>query len=74
VNELRDHSKPCEHGKRHTHASIPPGELIEAWCPGGREVTIDYEAFRREYFGTPVSVRDAEARLKKAFDAAEVDV
>ncbi len=44
MKTLRDHSQSCEHGKRHTHASIPPGEIFEAWCPGGREVTIDYEA------------------------------
>ncbi len=35
-----------------------------------REVTINYEAFRHEYFGTQIPNRDTEARIKKAFDAA----
>ena len=48
---LRDHSQSCEHengnklghyidGQR--HATITG--LQSSWCPGGREVTIDYEA------------------------------
>ena len=53
VTDLRDHGQPCEH-------EVPElGGLsaVEAWpgtwmcnvsrCPGGRVVTIDYEAARR---------------------------
>ena len=35
-----------------------------------RREAIDYEAFRREYFGTQVPNRDTEARIRRAFDAA----
>ena len=49
---LRDHSKPCEHGRETSH-DVPmpvvghPEKVQLVPCPGGREVTIDYEAAQR---------------------------
>ena len=80
---LRDHSQPCEHASQKVLAERP-GKWFSpdggGWqcsvdsCPGGREVTIDYEAFRREYFGTQIpnrtSVGSTEVRIRKAVVAA----
>ena len=49
---LRDHSEPCEHKTDYPDGftSMVPyycGHWIKGegeWCPGGRAVTIDYEA------------------------------
>ena len=45
MSDLRDHSQPCEHGSIHPHwFDDGPMAEDERSCPGGREVTIDYEA------------------------------
>ena len=50
---LRDHSEPCEHApddndtdedQRHYRYLTGHHRANGEWCPGGREVTIDYEA------------------------------
>ena len=47
---LRDHSEPCEHYPTGGVAGLRGPHHSEYWgcdmprCPGGREVTIDYEA------------------------------
>ena len=49
---LRDHTQPCEHKTDYPDGftSLVPyfcGHWVKGegeWCPGGREVTIDYEA------------------------------
>jgi hypothetical protein len=41
---LRDHSQPCEHGKRVSHDHMISALEHLQFCPGGREITIDYEA------------------------------
>ena len=48
MDELRDHSQPCEHGHELAHNQITSGmpDTGES-CPGGRVVTIDYEAHER---------------------------
>lgn len=44
MSDLRDHSQECEHGEWVPHEfDRYKGESM-GWCPGGREVTIDYEA------------------------------
>lgn len=51
---LRDHSQPCEHGLPVPHHWRNP-KWREDWsrpdilCPGGREVTINYEAAARMF-------------------------
>ena len=53
---LRDHSEPCEHKTDYpdgftTMVPYYCGHWIKGegeWCPGGREVTIDYEAAGRQ--------------------------
>ena len=42
---LRDHSEPCHHAdsRRHPRAT-GPWKCDLPHCPGGQEVTIDYEA------------------------------
>ncbi len=47
---LRDHAQSCEHGDKMVSGIYigHPGETDDdPWCPGGREVTIDYEAAQR---------------------------
>lgn len=54
MSDLRDHSQPCEHATDPTPVRLPdePGPVgtdpvwkcSEYGCPGGREITIDYEA------------------------------
>ena len=52
---LRDHTEPCEHKTDYPDGftSMVPyycGHWTKGegkWCPGGREVTIDYEAARK---------------------------
>jgi hypothetical protein len=48
--QLRDHDQPCEHDRTVPHHTKRDswGYGIGPWCPGGREVTIDYEAAKRE--------------------------
>ena len=44
---LRNHSGDCIHGNEASHnifAEEPGSREVIGWCPGGREVTIDYEA------------------------------
>ena len=43
---LRDHDQPCEHGERLTHFpdGIHDDERADDPCPGGREVTIDWDS------------------------------
>ena len=50
MSDLRDHTQPCKHGnKSHCNGSAvtsdvgPDNEFLVA-CPGGRDITIDYEA------------------------------
>ncbi len=55
---LRDHSEPCGHKTDYPDGftSMVPyycGHWIKGegeWCPGGREVTIDYEAAEAQYY------------------------
>ncbi len=44
---LRDHAAECSHGTKVSHllgGTHGYEESDGVWCPGGREVTIDYEA------------------------------
>ena len=71
MSELRDHSKPCEHGHKLMHNAEFVGNTIAIVppCPGGRVVTIDFEAgadYAQEYGVNP---RDPE-QLVGLFDAA----
>lgn len=54
--QLRDHSQPCEHEDQDILSRLDIGHSlgVHRWCPGGREVTIDYKA--------------AEAMFKKFWD------
>ena len=65
---LRDHSGECVHGVQMYCGNViaETGER----CPGGREVTIDYEAFRREFWGTQIPNREYEERAQRALIAA----
>ena len=42
---------PCEHGFYDKHWEGVPGsnQYVVQWCPGGREIVIDYEAGQRSY-------------------------
>ena len=41
----REHSESCEHGQTGCHnVTSPDSPRYHEVCPGGREVTIDYEA------------------------------
>ena len=52
--DLRDHSEPCDHAPDgykkvwgdgfHIGHEYQWAPAHSAWCPGGRKVTIDYEA------------------------------
>ena len=53
MSDLRDHSQPCEHGKLMSHDN--PGVHQ---CPGGREVTIDYERLIGKAAGKSVRFHD----------------
>ena len=60
---LRDHSEPCKHydpviagpdpskdqisGQTYLLGHVVIGSPGGFWCPGGREVTIDYEAMAK---------------------------
>ena len=54
---LRDHSQPCEHGEPRGHLIRPFDGPDEHWCPGGRDITIDYEAAKKaaEGYELPMS-------------------
>lgn len=57
MSDLRDHSQPCEHGQTETHQY--GDRLISGnTCPGGRQVTIDYEALIGEAAAKTVRFHD----------------
>ncbi len=60
---------PCVHGNYDRHI-ITKGELLGEWCIGGPTVAVDYEAFRREFWGTQVPNREYEERAQRALIAA----
>ena len=61
---LRDHSQPCEHGFDQYHWLLD-GNL----CPGGRIVTIDYEAAETELLATVFMLDKGDSRANPV-DAA----
>ncbi len=80
---LRDHSQPCEHSEFYRFKIGYP----ELWCcrvadcPGGREVTIDYEAVVDHLLaGAPDGILDEMSReewlkyAKPLVDAALPDL
>ena len=52
--KLRDHDQPCEHESIGSHnvlgdSTTGSSQLpIKGWCPGGREITINYKAAAAE--------------------------
>ncbi len=72
---LRDHSQRCDHGFTGYHGMFQGDG--ESSCPGGREVTIDYEAawgYLRSESARPIDSDELvwidKVDMLAAFDAA----
>ena len=75
TNSLRDHSKPCrEHGLTGVHSydvmTHPDGSTVAEFCPGGREVTIDYEAAAVRFHKDIIKGAEVRVAARNAVDAA----
>ena len=72
---LRDHTQPCKHAgdmvggldqNYYEGHIIIDGDGPGLWCPGGREVTIDYEAAGR-YLSTLIYDSDPDSTTHNEF-------
>ena len=76
MNELRDHSQPCDHDVDWYWNGTPEQRIYLCnvpTCPGGQEVTIDYEAagsMLAELRRVHVVMVDADHSARRIVDAA----
>ena len=75
MSDLRDMNAECEHGYWGVHELDRYAGESQGWCPGGRNITIDYEAARRIVDETEIwGPRNRERLARRIVDAAVGDL